>query len=230
MVAKKKETAIRRRRGKSEDTNIVRALLVVDAINAFASQEYGGELCVPEGELVGPVIGHLQEVGRELGIYDLQVAVNDRHPKDMFNFAHMHPHKVPFVDRVQDRDGEWATVYPAHAIVDTWGAEFLPGVKVDLFDRVFAKGTARDKDSYSAFGNPQLLSWLRKKGVTHIDVVGLVHRICKGLTAIEAAQHGFRVRDITDATKDLPIDSFQWVLNEMKYLGIESVTSHQVIG
>jgi nicotinamidase/pyrazinamidase len=208
-----------------KDVERKRALGIIDAINAFRSKKTGGELPVTDGEKVGRPIGRLQREGGYAYIF----AGCDRHPKDMFNTAHMNPGKTPYVDTVLDEDGEPAVVYPEHAVTDTWGAAFLYGVREDLIESVFPKGTKLRKDSYSACGNELLVPTLKAHGITDIDVVGLVFRICVGKTAIDLAKAGFKVRVVVDATRDLPIPEFQSVIDEMESLKIELVTVDQVI-
>lgn len=210
-------------------TPVVRAHVIVDAINAFGSKEHGGELPVPEGEMVGPEIGRLQDSGN----YAVTVAGNDNHPFDMFNFAEVVGEGVT---TVKDANGNDAHVYPRHAVKGTRGAEFLPGVNAAKIDRVFPKGDCVgadgeriNLDSYSACGNPALVPYLREKGVTDVDVTGLVFRICVGSTAIDLVKAGFRVRVIVDATRDLAIDAFQPIIDEMKALGVEFVNVADVL-
>ncbi|MBX9572103.1 MAG: isochorismatase family protein [Candidatus Obscuribacterales bacterium] len=211
---------------------VKRALGLVDPLNDFGSETHGdgngntAQLPVPEGELIGAPIGQLQEKGG----YDYTFAGLDQHDRKMFNFASQNPGRTPYVDQVLDRDGQPATVYPDHCIEKTWGAQFLPGVRADLVDEIFPKGDSIDKDSYSACGNPNLLPRLRQLGITHVDLVGLVFRICVGMTAVDLAKAGFKVRVVMDCTRDLEIPAFEPVIAEMKALGVELVNSCDIIG
>lgn len=202
-----------------------RALTIVDAIKAFASKEFTekpGELPVPEGEAVGPVIGELQDSD----VYEVQVAGNDDHTDQQFNFKDV----AGDVETALDADGKPWPVFDRHAVHGTWGTEFLPGVRTDKIDRIFPKANQPRVESFSACGNPDLIPYLKEKGITHVDVVGLVFRICVGSTAIDLAKAGFKVRVVVDATRDLPIEAFQSVLDEMDQLGVEIVTSAEVLG
>lgn len=211
---------------------VKRALGLVDPLNDFGSESHGdgkgnsAQLPVPEGEQVGPPIGKLQEKGG----YDYIFAGLDQHDPRMFNFASQNPGKKAYQDQVPDRDGLLSTVYPDHCIRTTWGAQFLPGVREDLVEEIFPKGDAIDKDSYSACGNPNLLPRLRQLGITNVDLVGLVFRICVGMTAVDLAKAGFKVRVIRDCTRDLDIAAFAPVIAEMKALGVEFVKSTDIIG
>lgn len=202
-------------------TKIVRALGIVDAIIAFASAEFGGELPVPEGEKIGPEIGKLQDSGK----YDATFAGNDEHPHDMFNFKEV----AGDVQFVADANGKQTPVFVRHAVKGTRGCDYLPGINAGKIDRKFPKGDDGKTDSFSACGNADLIPWLHSKGVTHVDVVGLVFRICVGSTAIDLAKAGFKVRVVVDATRDLPIDDFQPIIDEMKALGVEFVNVADVL-
>jgi NAD+ synthase (glutamine-hydrolysing) len=209
----------------------VRALVCVDALNDFGSAKHSdgngntAQLPVEGGEEVGPVIGEIQAKSK----FDRQVACTDKHHRRMFNLASNNPGKKPYIDMVPDCDNEMAVVYPDHCLLGTWGAEHLPGVNVDQFERIFPKGTELDKDSYSGAGNREFIPWLKQKGVTHVYVVGLVKRICVGMTAIDLAKAGFNVYVIEEATRDLPIEAMAWVLDKCAELGVKFVSKDEVI-
>ncbi len=208
-----------------------RALGLVDPLNGFGSEKHSdgkghfAELPVPGGEEVGPAIGKLQEKAN----YDYCFAGLDEHPPDMFNFASQCPGKIPYQDKVPDRDGELATVYPDHCQKGSWSAEYLPGIRKDLVEETFPKGYEKNKDSHSICGNPNLIPRLRELGITDIDLVGLVFRICVGFSAIDLAKSGFKVRVVTDCTRDLDMPDFAFVIDEMNKLGVEFVTSKEIL-
>jgi NAD+ synthase (glutamine-hydrolysing) len=195
---------------------VVRAHVTVDAVNDFGSETHtdGGAnkalLPVPEGEQVGPAIGRLQKGVKY--VKGGQVAGNDTHPFDMFNFKEV----AGDVPTVKDANGNDAAVFPRHCVAGTWGCEFLPGIDPKLVDRIFPKGDKPNLDSFSACGNEELIPYLKSLGVTDVDVDGLVFRICIGHTALDLANAGFRVRVITDATRDLEIPVFQPIIDAMK--------------
>jgi len=208
-----------------------RALGLVDPLNGFCSATHtdgnghSAELPVPGGEQIGTLVGALQEKGG----YDFCFAGVDEHPQDMFNFASQCPGKKPYIDKVPDRDGKLALVYPDHCQKGSWSASFIPGVREDLIDKIYPKGYERDKDSHSICGNPRLIDELKQKGITDIDLVGLVFRICVGLSAIDLARAGFNVRVLVDATRDLDVSEYAHVIEDMKAAGVEIATSDIVL-
>jgi NAD+ synthase (glutamine-hydrolysing) len=207
-----------------------RALGLVDPLNGFGSathtdgRGHHAELPVPGGEKVGPLIGMLQAKR----LYDFCFAGVDEHPPDMFNFASQCPGKTPLADKIFDRDGKPALIYPDHCQKGSWSARFLPGVREDLIDEIFPKGYEQDRDSHSVCGNPGLIPRLKELGITHVDLVGLVFRICVGFSAIDLVRAGFKVRVLTDCTRDLDLAEYEGVITEMKKLGVEMLTSDKV--
>ena len=196
-------------------TAIVRAHVAVDAVNDFGDKSHNNgagvkaALPVPNGEQVGPVIGRV--LAGVKYVKGGKVAGNDTHPFDMFNFKEV----AGDVEFVKDANGEDARVFPRHCVQNTWGCQFLPGIDPASIDRVFPKGDKPQLDSYSACGNDELIPYLKALGVTDVDVSGLVFRICIGHTALDLAKE-FRVRVITDATRDLEIPAFQPIIDAMK--------------
>jgi nicotinamidase-related amidase len=210
---------------------IKRALGLVDPLNGFGSASHSdgkghfAELPVEGGEEVGPLIGKLQKDGN----YAFCFAGVDEHPKDMFNFASQCPDKRPYLDKVKDRDGALAVIYPDHCQKGSWSAGFLKGVQQNLINEIFPKGVEKDKDSHSICGNKDLVPRLKKLGITDVDLVGLVFRICVGLSAIDLVKAGFKVRVIVDCTRDLDLAEYAYVIDEMKKLGVEMITSEKVL-
>lgn len=208
-----------------------RALGLVDPLNGFGSATHSdghghfAELPVPGGEEIAIPIAKLQEHGN----YAFCFAGVDRHPSDMFNFASQCPGKTPYTDHVNDMDGKQAVIYPDHCQEGSWSADFLPGINLALINEIFPKGDHKNKDSHSICGNAKLIPRLKELGITDIDLVGLVLRICVGLSAHDLAKAGFKVRIISDCTRDLDLPEYAYVLAEFKQFGIEMIDSDTVL-
>ena len=172
------------------------ALILVDIQNDFVP---GGALAVPEGDAIVPLVNRLQPR------FDLVVATQDWHPADHGSFAANCPGRQP--GEVIDLQGLPQILWPAHCVQGTPGADFVPGLNRERWDRVFVKGTDPAIDSYSGFfdnGHRQatgLGEYLREKGVTDVYVVGLATDYCVKFTALDALQLGFRVHLIEDACR-----------------------------
>lgn len=208
------------------------ALFDVDGTNDFADYKRTrarqfSRLAVPGGRRIGPVIGRIQRWGKRSGKIDVQIGIRDSHKPNMFNFAEQNPDKRPYLDKVADRDGSFVSVYPTHMIEGTWGWDWIRGTEGALFDATFRKGTEENRDEFSG-ATQEVIDWLRAAGVTRVVLVGLVKRICVGLTANALARAGFQVVLVEDATCDLPIPDWQSVIDDFQQTGVISVTEKEL--
>lgn len=203
------------------------ALFNVDGTNDFADYKRTrsgntSALPVAGGRKIGPVIGRIQRWGKSSGKIRYQIGIRDTHKANMFNFASQNPTKTPYVDRVCDRDGSPVAVYPDHMIEFTWGWDWIKGTEPLLFDATFKKGTEENRDEFSG-ATQEVIDWLRARNVTRVVVVGLVRRICAGLTANALAKAGFEVMIVEEATLDLPIPDWQSVLDDFEVNGVKVI-------
>ena len=162
------------------------ALIIVDYQNDFARPD--GALSVPAGE---EVAAHINALAGS-GAYEVVVATRDWHPPDHGSF--------------REQGGIW----PVHCVAGTWGAEFLPGLRVADPAEFLRKGTGGE-DGYSAFtvrdpesGEEQrtaLERMLRERGVERIVVAGLATDYCVKDTVLDARALGFEVVVIADAIR-----------------------------
>jgi len=208
------------------------ALFNVDGTNDFADYKRTrarnfSRLAVPGGRRIGPVVGRIQRWGKRSGKIDLQIGIRDSHKPNMFNFAEQNPDKRPYLDKVADRDGSFVSVYPTHMIEGTWGWDWIRGTEAALFDATFRKGTEENRDEFSG-ATQEVIDWLRANGVTRVVLVGLVKRICVGLTANALARAGFEVVLVDDATCDLPIPDWQSVIDDFQQTGVITVTEKEL--
>ncbi|MDZ7685450.1 MAG: isochorismatase family protein [Gammaproteobacteria bacterium] len=145
------------------------AVLVVDVQNDFCP---GGALAVPEGDAVVPVLNQWIVAARREGL--LVIASRDWHPVDHCSF--------------KEHGGPW----PVHCVQDTRGAAFHPELQIDEDVIRVSKGTAFDRDAYSAFDGTGLESFLRARGITRLFIGGLAQDVCVQATVIDACEHEFR--------------------------------------
>jgi nicotinamidase/pyrazinamidase len=174
------------------------ALLVVDVQRDFCP---GGALPVPDGEAVVPVLNRwliaAEQAGRPV------FASRDWHPPDHCSFA--------------EQGGPW----PPHCVRETEGASFHPALRLPRTATVVDKGTARDRDAYSAFEGTGLRGRLRDAGVRRLLVGGLALDICVHATVLAALDHGFAVRLLRDGSRGLDAADVRRRLEEMERLGVE---------
>jgi nicotinamidase/pyrazinamidase len=152
------------------------ALLVVDVQNDFADPK--GSLYVGGGEQVVPLANAEIERARDGGGH-------------VFYTQDWHPPSTP---HFQQDGGIW----PVHCVMDTWGAEFHPDLRID--GPVVRKGS-NGEDGYSGFTmrDPQsaetvptgLADMLAEAGITRIVICGLATDYCVKSTVLDARAHGY---------------------------------------
>lgn len=189
-----------------------RALLVVDVQLDFCE---GGSLGVQGGNQVAKAIGNLLANGAHG--YAHVVATEDWHvdPGDHFSDS-----------------PDYAATWPAHCRVGTDGAELHPALAQaaasDHIEAVFRKGAYAA--AYSGFEGTTdgdddtqvpLAAWLRERGVTAVDVVGIATDHCVRATAVDAAAAGFDTRVLLDLTAGVAPATTTAALDEMRTRGVE---------
>jgi NAD+ synthase (glutamine-hydrolysing) len=123
-----------------------------------------------------------------------------------------------------------------HAVEDT-GEEKLHPTKLNKeFEYIVYKGMDGKDDSYSAFqsnaGVPtELDSQIRQRGVKRLFFFGLAEDYCVGFSAINAADLGYEVYVVLDATKPVgfPPDSIANMHKEFEKRGIKMITTKELI-
>ncbi|QDU38226.1 N-carbamoylsarcosine amidase [Maioricimonas rarisocia] len=183
------------------------ALIIVDVQNDFCP---GGALPVQGGDGIVPVlnrwIARAQAAGAPI------VASRDWHPEDHISFT--------------SQGGRW----PAHCIAGTPGAEFHPDLKLPDEAQIINKGTARDRDSYSAFDGTGLTNDLRRHEIDRLWIGGLALDVCVRATVIDACREGFEVHVIEAASRPLSPESGQKALEEMTRVGALIERSREHLG
>ena len=116
------------------------ALIVVDVQNCFVT---GGTLPVKDGEQVVPVINKIA------GGFENVVLTQDWHPPHHASFATSWQDASPF-SSVQFPYGP-QTLWPAHCVQGTPGADFHPDLQTLKAEMIVRKGFHAGIDSYSAF-------------------------------------------------------------------------------
>jgi nicotinamidase/pyrazinamidase len=168
---------------------MARALIVIDLQNDFCP---GGALAVAGGD---QIVGGVNDA---MNAASAVILTQDWHPADHLSFASQHDGKGPY-DIVQMPYGP-QVLWPDHCVQGTQGAEFHSGLKTACADLILRKGFRRQIDSYSAFFENDrttptgLDGYLRGRGLTAIDLVGLATDFCVAYSALDAARLGFDVR------------------------------------
>ncbi len=87
----------------------------------------------------------------------------------------------------------------------TPGAELHPDLDRSRIDVVVDKGQDPGTEGYSGFDGTELATLLRERGIDAVTVVGLATDYCVRATALEAAQAGFAVTVVADATRAVDV-------------------------
>jgi nicotinamidase/pyrazinamidase len=183
---------------------MTRALIVVDVQNDFCE---GGSLAVTGGAAVAAsVSGLLADAGR----WDHVVATKDYHVDPGRHFGN----PPDYVDS-----------WPVHCVVGTAGSDFHPDLVVDRVEAVFTKG--EHAAAYSGFeghlaggDGAGLAAWLRERGVTEVDVVGIATDHCVRATALDAAREGFDTTVLLDHTAGVAASTVDKALAQLKDAGV----------
>jgi nicotinamidase/pyrazinamidase len=192
------------------------ALIVVDMQNDFCE---GGALAVPGGKAIVP------KVNRLIAEHDHVVLTQDWHPPEHASFATAWEGAEPFSTRAFPYGPQ--TLWPAHCVQGTPGADFHPELEATKAELIVRKGFHRGIDSYSAFRENDRMTrtgldgYLKARGFTRIALCGLALDYCVAWSALDARQAGFDVTVMVDATAAIDLEgSRKKMLNEMRHAGI----------
>ena len=190
-----------------------RALIVVDVQNDFCE---GGSLPVAGGTAAAERIARYVAAGS--GGADFTVATRDYHVDPGGHFA------------AGPEGPDYVTTWPVHCVAGTPGADFHEAVAGLPFDAEFRKG-AREA-AYSGFqGATQegagLADWLRGRGVTEVDVVGIATDHCVRATALDAAREGFAARVLLDKTAAVAPGTLAKAFADFDAAGVVTVLNRQ---
>lgn len=161
----------------------------------------GGELPVPDGDAVVPVINRL------LTRFADAFATQDWHPAGHASFASAHPGRQPYETIAMPYGPQ--ILWPDHAIAGSPNAAIHRDIDQSRVEVVIRKGFRPTLDSYSTFFENDrttptgLEGWLRQRGFTHLYLCGLATDFCVAWSAEDAVRLGFTVTVITDACRGI---------------------------
>jgi nicotinamidase/pyrazinamidase len=197
------------------------ALLVVDVQNDFCS---GGNLAVPDGDAVVPVVNALGRRFRHV------VLTQDWHPAGHASFASSHPGRKPF-EMIELAYGP-QVLWPDHCVQGTSGAAFHAELDLPHAEAIIRKGFRQGIDSYSGFVEADrrtrtgLEGYLRERGIGRVVIAGLATDFCVSWTAQDAARAGFETVVVEDACRAIDLDgSLDRAWAEMAAAGIKRVSA-----
>ncbi len=198
----------------------MKVLLLIDVQNDFMP---GGSLPVTEGDRIVPIINNIQDQ------FDWVIASQDWHPPEHLSFARNHLRHQEF-DEIE-LNGLPQTLWPAHCVQDTTGAEFHPDLDMKKIAAIFRKGMNRNIDSYSAFfdnGHIQstgLTGYLKELKATTLYFVGLAADFCVFYSIQDALKAGFKCVLIEDATRAIDPEHFKSLRRQLLADGVDIINS-----
>ena len=194
-----------------------RALVIVDVQNDFCE---GGSLAVAGGAEVASEVS--EHVSRHAADYDHVVATADWHIDPGAHFS-----QTP----------DYVDSWPVHCVAESEGAEFHPRLAGALghVEAVFRKG--EHAAAYSGFegradvdARTSLADWLKERGVTHVDVVGIATDHCVRATAADAQREGFHTTVLLDLTAGVARSTTDAALSQLREAGVHLLGVPRVAG
>jgi len=176
-------------------------LIVIDVQNDFCP---GGALAVSGGdEVVAPILSIAP-------FFAHVILTQDWHPAHHTSFAASHPGKKPY-ESIELAYGT-QTLWPAHCVQGTPGADFHPRLYLPQAELILRKGFRPQVDSYSAFFENDrvtatgLAGYLRERGLTRVFLAGLAYDYCVGYSALDARRLGFPAVVLRDACRAIDLN------------------------
>lgn len=176
-------------------------LLVIDVQTDFCP---GGALAVPEGDAV---IGVIHRIAPS---FDHIILTQDWHPANHSSFVSEHPGRQPY-ESIQVAYGR-QTLWPAHCVQRTVGAEFYPALQLPQAELILRKGFRPQIDSYSAFFENDretatgLAGYLSERGLNRVFLAGLAYDYCVGYSAVDARWLGLPAFVVRDACRAIDLN------------------------
>lgn len=161
------------------------ALLCIDPYNDFLAE--GGKMWPALSEIATSVdlhanLGKLRATAREVGIPNFVLPHHRHHDNDFKGWAHLTPSQ--------------AAAHEYHLFATgTWGGQFYEGFGPEVGDIII-----KEHWGASSFANTDLDVQLRQHGITHVIFVGLIANTCVETSARVAAELGYHVTLVRDAT------------------------------
>ena len=189
------------------------AVLIIDPQNDFLSE--GGAVwdLVGKGVRETKVVEHLIEItktAKEAGMpvfYSLHYYTDDEYE----NWTHLNPIDKLMFDRKMFRVG-------------TWGADFHPSLKPDENTRLLAP-----HKGLSNFWTGDTNIQLRQRGIQNIILAGMSANLCMESHLRDAAEHGFEVIVVRDATTGPGPEATQAAYTNYGFIASEVTTTDDIV-
>jgi nicotinamidase/pyrazinamidase len=199
-------------------------LIVIDVQNSFMP---GGELAVPAGHEVVPIINYIAQR------FSNVVLTQDWHPAGHASFASSHPGRQPYesIDLAYGPQVLW----PEHCVQGSNGAALHSDLSVPHAQLIIRKGFHAGVDSYSAFleadrnTSTGLQAYLQARALDTVYLAGLATDFCVCWSALDARAAGFKTILIEDACRAIDLDgSRARAMLQMLAAGVEILNAAEV--
>jgi nicotinamidase/pyrazinamidase len=201
---------------------------IIDIQNDFCT---GGSLAVENSNLI---IGPINKL-RFICFNNIPTFISqDFHKFNHMSFAETHNANV--YDKIelnlQMEDGTFQKfnqqLWPVHCVENTYGSDFHQDLIVTETDKIILKGTKKNVESYSAFGDEfngkyektDLEFWLKSNNITDIILTGIATDYCVYYTALDAIRLGFKVHLINSCTRGVSEVTTLKAINDMSLKGV----------
>jgi nicotinamidase/pyrazinamidase len=196
-------------------------LIVIDVQNDICP---GGALAVAEGDAV------IEVIHRIAPRFDHVVLTQDWHPPNHTSFASAHTGKKSY-EQIELSYGP-QTLWPAHCVQGTKGAEFHPALGLPGAELILRKGFDARIDSYSAFFENDrqtptgLAGYLEERGLTRVFLAGLAYDYCVGYSALDARRLGLAAFVVRDGCRAIDLGgSVTKMEDEFERAGVQVIES-----
>jgi nicotinamidase/pyrazinamidase len=196
-------------------------LIVIDVQNDFCPV---GALAVAEGDAV------IEVIHRIAPRFDHVVLTQDWHPPNHTSFASAHTGKKSY-EQIELSYGP-QTLWPAHCVQGTKGAEFHPALGLPGAELILRKGFDARIDSYSAFFENDrqtptgLAGYLEERGLTRVFLAGLAYDYCVGYSALDARRLGLAAFVVRDGCRAIDLGgSVTKMEDEFERAGVQVIES-----
>lgn len=201
---------------------------IIDLQNDFCK---GGKLAVPEAEEALAAINKLRFIYHDLRTFISQDWHDDYH----MSFAQTHnkspftgPEKLTLVMEDESVITVEQMMWPRHCVENTIGSYLHNDLIITKNDLIIRKGTKKNVESYSAFGDEfqgkyektKLHDWLKALGVTDIVLTGIASDYCVYYSALDAIRLGYKVHLILSCTRGVAKDTTDAAFKDMKEKGV----------
>jgi nicotinamidase-related amidase len=203
------------------------ALIIIDVQNDFIT----GTLAIKDAEQIIAPINKL----RFMYFDHIPTFISqDFHPKNHMSFCETHGVEKYSKKTLHLKTEDDTTLvieqymWPAHCVKNTDGVEFHKDLILTKVDKFIQKGTKKNVESYSAFGdqfngkyeNTYLEDWLKNKDITDIILTGLATDYCVYNTALDALRLGYTVHLIMTCTRGFDEGTTRNAINDMTGKGV----------